>query len=128
MRTVVVDSNLEKLSESKTDDYADKIIKYLPGEAVALYVTGIGLITAAKDQIPFDIMTWVIFIGLLVTLPIYLRYTQKVKYWMQIAISTLAYVLWVLTLGGPFAQFSWYHPVYGSLGVLFFTFLVPKFR
>lgn len=127
MSRTVITSGLESATEPK-DPYADKILKYLPGEAVALYLTAIGLISAAKDQIPFDIMTWIVFIGVLIVLPIYLWKAQSVKVWIQIAITMVAYVLWVLTVGGPFAQFSWYNPVYGALGVLFFTFVVPKVR
>ncbi|MCW3997947.1 MAG: hypothetical protein NWF10_05185 [Candidatus Bathyarchaeota archaeon] len=127
MSRTVITSGLETTT-TKKDPYADKILKYVPGEAVGLYLTAIGLLSTAKDQIPFDIMTWVVFIGVLIVLPIYLWKAQEVEVWIQIAITMGAYVLWVFTIGGPFSQFSWYHPVYGALGVLFFTFIVPKIR
>ena len=128
MRTVVIASNLKATEAERTDSYSDKIIKYLPGEAVALYITAIGLITSAGDQIPVDTLTWVVFAGVLVMLPLYLWFGQNVKSLVQVIITVVAYVLWILTLGGPFALYSWYHPIYGSLGVLFFTFIVPKIR
>jgi len=126
MRTVVT-KGLES-ADKKADDYTDKIIKYLPGEAVALYITAIGLISAVKEQIPFDIVAWVIFFGLFFALPIYLWKTEQVKVRVQIVITMAAYVFWAMSLGGPFLQIPWYHPVYGAIGVLFFTFLVPKMR
>ena len=46
---------------------------------------------------------------------------------MHVAISSVAFVIWVYSLGGPFAVFNLYVPYIGSLLVLAWTFFVPTF-
>lgn len=45
--------------------------------------------------------------------------------WVHVAISAVAFVIWVYTLGGPFAASDLYEPYVGSLLVLAWTFFVP---
>jgi hypothetical protein len=49
----------------------------------------------------------------------------KVGDLLQLGISTIAFVVWVFALGGPFATVSWYQPIYGALLLPIFTFFVP---
>jgi len=134
MRLVLTGKNLElvkaKLPEKerekvKQDDYLTRIIKYIPSEVVALYITLYGIASAAKDEIPFNLMIWLIFVlGALGTV-LYLWRVAKVDDGLQIAISTGAFVVWVFALGGPFSELSWYHPVYGALLLPIYTFFIP---
>jgi len=134
MRSVVTSQNIDfvktKLPEEereklKPDDYLTKIIKYIPADVVALYVTLHGIISAAKAEVPFILMSWLIFIvGVLGTV-LYLWRVGKVDDKSQLLISTGAFIVWVFALGGPFSNLSWYHPVYGTLLLPIYTFFVP---
>src|SRR5260370_42487177 len=50
---------------------------------------------------------------------------DKAPDWMHVAISSVAFVIWVYTIGGPFAAFNLAVPWIGSLLVLAWTFFVP---
>jgi hypothetical protein len=136
MRTVVRSSKAQGEGEKKAlgegekprDDYFTQIIKYIPLEAVALYLTLYGIVAAAKTQIPFETILWTIFILGLIATPIYLLRVTKVKDKVQLAISTVAFFIWVFALGGPFATYSWYNTVYGAILIVVYTFFVPLFR
>jgi hypothetical protein len=49
---------------------------------------------------------------------------QKVLKLQQHFISLLSFIVWAFALGGPFALYSWYNPVYGSILLPVFTLLV----
>jgi hypothetical protein len=43
--------------------------------------------------------------------------------------STLAFVVFIFALGGPFAlTFSWYRPLYGTVVLILTTLLLPLFE
>ena len=134
MRTVLTSKNIglmkakiskEEGEQIKPDNYLTKLIKYIPSEIVALYITLLGIATTAKTEIAFELITWLIFlIGIIGTL-LYLWRIEKVTNWLQLSISTIAFVIWAFALGGPFANLSWYHPVYGALILPVYTFFIP---
>jgi hypothetical protein len=43
---------------------------------------------------------------------------------VQIAVATVAFVVWGGALGGPFATLPWYAPYLGSLALIAYTLLV----
>ena len=136
MRLVLTSKNIdlvqaklpqEEREKVKPDDYLTKILKYIPSEVVVLYITLYGVASAAKTEIPFGLITWLIFVvGVLGTV-LYLWRIAKVNDRSQIFISTGAFVVWVFALGGPFSSLSWYHPVYGALLLPIYTFFIPIF-
>ncbi len=134
MRLVLTPKNIDRararLPEAerdkvKPDDYLTKILKYIPAEVVALYITLYNIANAAKTEIPFELITWIIFaIGIIGTV-LYLIRVAKVSDWSQILISSIAFVAWVFALGAPFSFLSWYQPVYGALVLPIYTFFIP---
>ena len=131
MRLVLTQKNVDQVRTKfpeeliEPDDYWTKLIKYIPSEIVALYITLYGIASAAKEDIAFEIITWLIFaIGILGTI-LYLWRVAKVTDWAQIAISTAAFIVWVFALGGPFLSVSWYQPIYGALLLPIYTFFIP---
>lgn len=117
----------EKAPPAKTpDDYRDKLMKYIPGESVAFYLmlenTAVG--SFANDAGAFQMALWFIFaLGILGTI-IYLWGISKVRDVRQILITTIAFIVWVFSLGGPFA-FIQYHEFFGSVALGFTTFVIP---
>lgn len=134
MRLVLTNHNINKVRASlpdeekekvKPDDYLTRIIKYIPAEVVALYITLHGIASSAKTGIPFELISWIIFtVGILGTV-LYLWRVGNVNDKLQISISTGAFIVWVFALGGPFSSLSWYHPLYGALILPIYTFFIP---
>ena len=113
----------------KPDDYKDRLLKYIPAEVVALYLTLDGIIKAATGQLSPREMVWagwIIFAALLVLTPVYLLKMAGVTKKLQLFVSTLAFAVWIFALpDGIFKSLSWYRPVFGALVLPLYTFLVP---
>jgi hypothetical protein len=107
------------------DDYQSRLLKYIPAEVIAVYLTLDSVLRSARNQIPLQLWLWVIFAVLLVGTPLYLWRVSKVTKKGQLIISTIAFAVWVFALGGVFASQAWYRPVYGALLLPLYTFFVP---
>ncbi len=108
--------------------YLDRLLKMIPAEVIGLYLVGSGLIP--RDQ-PIVLTIWA-FVCLAGVVAIRVYGTTDTARglppdWAHVAISTVAFVIWIYTLGGPFAAINWYVPYLGSLLVLAWTFFVPIF-
>ncbi|MBO9998017.1 MAG: hypothetical protein J7641_03250 [Cyanobacteria bacterium SID2] len=107
------------------DRYADRLLKYIPADVVAFWLAVNGSIQSAGDDVPKSTLLWILFIfGVFLTLGWTFKQTQEAKKkpaWTQIGISCVAFVVWVFAIGGPFAELSFYTPLYGSLLLLVYT-------
>ena len=122
------DSSTAKNLIPKEDDYQSKLLKYIPTEVVALYVTLDGIVKAAFNQQlsqEYWLWLWIIFAVLLISTPLYLWRVTKVRKKKQLIISTIALVVWVFALGGAFLSFTWYKPFYGAIILPLYTFFIP---
>jgi hypothetical protein len=113
------------------DDYRDRLMKYIPADLVAIYLTLTGLLKMADPKrTPIQAVGWIIFgIVLAVSLP-WQRKVVKISKWNQVWIGTFAFVFWAISLGEPFttAWSGWYQPLYGSMLLVLYTFLIPLFE
>lgn len=108
--------------------YLERLIKMIPAEVVSLYIVGIGIIPE-EQVIGMTVWAIICLIGLF-----FIRIygtadpvENKPPDWTHIIISAIAFVIWVYSLGGPFAAWGLYVPWAGSLVVLAWTFFVPIF-
>lgn len=119
------------ITPQKPDDYRDRLIKYIPADVVAIYLSLLALIkTANPDKTPIIRVEWAIFwIIFVVSIPWQIR-VMKIDKWQQVAIGTVAFVIWAISLGDPFltAWSTWYQPLYGTIVLMLFTFLIPLFE
>jgi len=115
--------SLKSRTELTPDTYRDKLLKYIPAEVVALYLT-LDLIWRSTSEAEAW-LRWLILIFGLVATPLYLWRIQRVRKWIQLLVSTVAFLVWTFALGGPFVSLSWYKAIYGALLLPMFTFLVP---
>ncbi len=108
--------------------YLDRLMKMIPGEVIGLYLVGSGFIPSNQSLV---LLIWsVICLGGVVAIKAYGtadRANQKPPDWVHVAISTVAFVIWVYSIGGPFAKYGVAVPYIGSLLVLAWTFFVPTF-
>jgi hypothetical protein len=108
-----------------SDDYRSRLVKYIPAEVIAVYVTLAGILAADPDAPQRQALFWVVFIVLLLLTPVYLSRVEGVKKNEQLVISTASFFVWVFAIGGPFAGLAWYDAIYGALALPLFTFAVP---
>jgi hypothetical protein len=109
------------------DDYPAKLMKYIPGEVVSLYVALEAVVkTSATNPAQAHGAYWFIFSVCLIGTPLYLWRLGKVHKSVQLLISTVAFAVWVFALGGPFDGWAWYetHRLYPALTLPIYTFLI----
>lgn len=102
------------------DDYAKKLLKLIPSEIIAAYITIVGLIPGGNT-----VWLWGITIVLLILVTPYLRNFQEVTNPLQYAISSISFIVWVFAMGGPFATMSWYQSWMGSIVLILWTLIPP---
>jgi len=106
--------------------YLDRLLKMIPAEVISLYLVGIGLIPAGQS---LALAVWAV-VCLVGTVLVRAYGTadptaDKTTDWVHVAISSVSFVLWVYTLGGPFEAYGLHLDYIGSLLVLAWTFFVP---
>lgn len=106
------------------DNYVDRLFKYIPAELVAGYIFVLGVMKRLTDTGEIRILQWLLFLLFCILTPLYLWRVQKVRKLQQHIISLLSFVIWVFALGGPFALYSWYNPLYGEILLPVFTLVV----
>ncbi len=112
--------------EQDLKDYLERLLKMIPAEVIGLYLVGSGLIP--KDQ-PIGLMIWSI-VCLFAVVIIRAVGTADPKQgiptsWTQVLISSVAFVIWLYGMGGPFISYGIHVPYIGSLMVLAWSFFVP---
>lgn len=116
-------------SEVKIDGYFDRLLKYIPADVVGLWLTGSGLVQSQADNQTRIGLLWMLFVVGLVFSFFWTRKqtaeAQKSTAWQQILLSCGSFLVWVFAIGGPFAELSFYKPLYGSLLLLIYTSAIP---
>ncbi|NEJ69899.1 hypothetical protein GR197_05015 [Rhizobium phaseoli] len=107
------------------DTYFDKVVKYIPADIIAAWVTVVGLVKGAAG-VNVQMVMWIAFaVGVILT-PLWtwkqtsLAGAPPVK--RQIAIATAAFVVWTIALNSP--PFDGFTPLYGSLLLIAYTLVV----
>ncbi|GAC1342783.1 MAG: hypothetical protein NVSMB18_17430 [Acetobacteraceae bacterium] len=132
VRTIAYEGNEPASLGRGTDGYFDKIIKYIPSDVVGAWIAATGVIKSSNSAGHGSSRAlWIAFaVGVVATALWTWKQTTEpnappaIK---QIAMSTLAFVVWVVALGGPFATIDGYQDYIGSLlliGYLLFAGLV----
>jgi hypothetical protein len=113
-----------------TDSYFEKLLRYIPADIVAAYLTLDGVLRSQTNS-P-DWLPWSVFGVMFVLTPFYVVFMKsdppgfapsKNFHWMA---SLFAFTVWVFALDGSFAQtFDWYKPVYGSICLVITTLIMP---
>ncbi len=114
-----------------SQSYADKVVKLVPTEIVGAYMVLAGTIgfssaatAAPTDSVPV-VLIHVVFFLLLVLTPLYLWRITRVTNVVQLVVTTLAFVLWVYTLGGPFVFWGMYHPMIAAVSLTLWSLIIP---
>ncbi len=114
-----------------TQSYADKVVKLVPTEIVGAYMVLAGIVgvTASTPTAPTDSLSKIliqgVFFVLLVLTPLYLWRVSGVTNIVQLVVTTLAFILWIYTLGGPFAVWGIYEPKVAAILLTLWSFIIP---
>lgn len=113
-----------------TEQYAAKVVRYIPGALVASYTTMLGLIS--EDPTHIFHLSWAVFAVCLVLTPLYVIYipdsipeNKECSKRFHVLASVIAFCAWAFAIGGPFAQLAFYRPLYGSLVLIMTTLAIP---
>ncbi len=150
MRRVITEEDTERINElggyvservkgladeeAEKDNYRDKILKYIPAEIIGVFIMGDGAIRSYPELI-YSWIYWAWFIICFIITPFYVEWISKdpklpkglTRPIRQMVITTVAFVVWVISLGGPFVTLAFYHPIIGILLLPLFTLLAPMF-
>ncbi|MBE3097012.1 MAG: hypothetical protein IMZ44_07760 [Planctomycetes bacterium] len=107
----------------KPDDYRDRLLKYIPAEIIALYMTLQSVMLAAdvKRDSPY---WWLVFGICAVITPFYLWRVLGITKIIQVMLTTFSFVVWVVALGGPFTQLACYSPLMPAIMLPAYTLVV----
>jgi len=105
----------------EAQNYKDRLLKLIPSEIIAAYMVLAGIIplTSAKWG------TLIVSIILLILVPFYLWKIHNVTRTSQIIITSISFVVWIYSLGGPFQFWNVYKPWIGSVILVLWTLIVP---
>lgn len=99
----------------------EKLLKYFPGEALALYFTLDPLVREAFLGDGQKLGLWASLILAVVFCWLFLRRFWNIESQLQLAISSGTLVLYVAAIGGPFATLDSYKPIYGVIAAVVAT-------
>lgn len=115
-------------SDESFKDYLGRLLKMIPGEVVGVYMIGAGFIP--NDDRTVSAIWAATCLALVIIVRVYGTADPAARLPAQpipVFVSAVAFVIWVYTLGGPFAKFGLCVPYYGSLAVLLWSFVIPIF-
>jgi hypothetical protein len=133
----------EDVNNLPADGYKERLAKYIPAESIAFYtfvdkaaiayygIDSTGAATAAHPDMALKVLPYLFVLLGTVGTPLYL-YKQRVgaQPWkLHAVLSTIAFVLWVYTLGGSVVLLNhWYHPFVAAIAAPVFTFVAGWFE
>ena len=111
----------------QADNYLSKVLKYIPSEIIMAFVAIEGVLRSSyRENSPlFQDILWYVTIALLIIAPLWLWRVMGVTSIKQLFLSTLALLVWLFAMGGPFRFLDWYKPALGSVALPIYTLLVP---
>jgi len=134
MRAVITKEDVNGFSrEGRTtgpvrpDTYRERLVKYVPVESIALYITVYGICSYVLGNSGwFSVLArWILIAGIVGTW-LWLWKIENIHSPVQLVISTAGFVVWVLALGvPPFADLPFYNQILFSLLLPVWIFLSP---
>ena len=125
--TVLLDASGRVNQGIPDDSYRERLLKYIPAETIALFIAVYGTtyyISGSETWYPL-MARWLLIAGTLGTM-LYLWQIEGVTDLVQLALSTIGFVIWVCALGVvTVATLPYYHAVVAAVFLLAWVFGVP---
>jgi hypothetical protein len=113
----------------REDPWYSTIIKLIPAEIISVYFAVFNLIKVNKQRPDNnDILQLIVFGLFLLITPLYLKRMARIESVKQIVFCSIAFMLWVLSLGGPVEGITlagYSTQFLGSVILPVFTLLAP---
>lgn len=114
------------------NDFKDRLIKLIPAEIIAAYITISGLIIGfAKNKPNADHSTllWIVILILMIFTPVYLMKILGVSKKVQILFSTIGFLIWAFATASPYTKdiLGFSFELIASLILILYTLLIPLF-
>ena len=108
-----------------TEQYAEKVIKLIPTEVIAAYISLAGLISLVKIENLVTPLYFINFIVCLIVTPLYLRKlsTPKKNNTIHLIISTVAFIVWAYNISGKTIVPLLYDAALSSIFLGFFSLI-----
>jgi len=104
------------------DNYLSRLVKLIPTEFIGAYLLIRNFIMGESD---FKVLWFAIILSALVVLLIlYSILKLKIKSFLQIFITVIAFFVWVYALDEPFSTFGIYNAALSSVIVILYSLLV----
>lgn len=133
--TVITKEDASRNPNLEEDHYLSKVIKYIPTEIVAAYVSLRGFVINASNDVNnltnSDKPNYfaIIFYGVLLITPIYTfiaaKDENKPKPIFHTSVGTISFAFWVFALGDYFESFKWHDFTLASILLVFITLIIP---
>ncbi|MGM0667978.1 MAG: hypothetical protein ACQETA_11710 [Bacteroidota bacterium] len=105
------------------NNYRSRLLKLIPSEIVAAYLVIIGFIPEGYEH--SKILLTAVTAILLIMIPFYLISFMSVKGPLQIIFTSMSFLVWVYSIGGPFVYYGIHEAVIGSVLLVLWTLLIP---
>jgi len=109
------------------DSYRERLLKYIPVETIALFIAVYGstyYISGSEAWYPL-MARWILVAGILGTI-LYLWQADGVTDLVQLAISTIGFIIWVCALGVvTVASLPYYNAVVAAVFLVVWVFGAP---
>ena len=119
-----IDINKE-FQRVQVQQYLVSLVKLIPAEIIALYSISMWIKNQLRYLPQSLIGSLFVAIPLIIMTPLYLIFAMKINKISQVIISSIAFVVWIFALGGPFLYFSWYEPWMAGTLLSLFTIVPP---
>lgn len=106
----------------KKDDYVSKLVKYIPTEVIAFYLTLTGIVGADQSEQKIYYTYALFLLGIIATI-VYLRIGWKISNNFQVTISCIAFIAWAISLD----QMLHFPKTFQALLLPTVTFMLPFF-
>jgi hypothetical protein len=116
------------VNASEANNYKDRLLKLIPSEIIAAYITLHGLIVGIESVHKLQLM-WIMVGILFVLTPFYLYKVSMVTKKGQIFISSIGFLVWVFTTNPPVEKVWDDIPsaFLGSMVFVLYTLFAPLF-
>jgi len=125
--TVLLDASGRVNQGIPDDSYRERLLKYIPAETIALFIAVYGTtyyISGSETWYPL-MARWLLIAGTLGTM-LYLWQIEGVTDLVQLALSTIGFVIWACALGVvTVASLPYYNAVVAAVFLIVWVFGIP---
>lgn len=112
------------IKRNEQNAYRERLLKLLPSEVAIGFMAANAALLSLDPSTLTTVLLWVVFGVCLVATPLWLYFGQEVKNVLQLVITSSAFIIWAMTMTGPFTTIPIYEPIVGAVLAILFSFVV----